>query len=306
MKHIKLIGGLPLYTEGESQGYINLWDFSLANSNNEARVEAVTKVVEVCRGKVAQYPEKLYKQLLTEHNGKAGAAFEFVPLTYTKAEWDALDYGDIVEFTDLNNLTTKRTNLRAALNCQDDDMANLYSKEPAKDFVVVEVKFPYTVGPHILHHKKLSFMCASERHQQLREYYYCEELKDIKEEELQPRWETWNYICNTSSQANWDYWQQKYNIRKELTNKGSHGLMFVKYFLAGWISDPKRWGNFIKVRYSNPAMKELQVIARALLHLLVKHNIATIETLVSWDNAYPDTPRLAERYEAIKDGKELI
>jgi len=296
MNYIKVIEELPLYTEGESKGYIRLWDFSQANSCEAARVAAVTTIVSVCRGKQTLNPEKLYKQLMTEHNGKPGSAFEFIPV---KEYWD---YTSIAQdqhgYEHRGNvLTNARITLESGKHLRD--------QTDNKTFIVFEAKFPYTFGPHLLHHRKFTPMCASERHQQLREYYYCSELQEVWENNRK-NYESWNELCYNMSQYDWDKDQSDYNIRKELTNKGSHGLMFVTYWMCGWLEDPRRFGNLIKIRYKNPAMKEIQILTRALLHLLVKNNLVTIDTLKKWDSFYPKAINLSERFDMIKSGSDLL
>ena len=62
-------------------GAVELWDFSRANLNDEARIEAITKVASVCyhNPKIVG-SEKLYNRLAAESIGLPSSSFEFVPV----------------------------------------------------------------------------------------------------------------------------------------------------------------------------------------------------------------------------------
>ena len=59
-------------------GYVELWDFSRANMNDESRVEAVATVASICYGKPPKDAKKLVERLWTESGGLPSSAFEFV------------------------------------------------------------------------------------------------------------------------------------------------------------------------------------------------------------------------------------
>jgi thymidylate synthase ThyX len=117
-------------------------------------------------------------------------------------------------------------------------------------------------------------MQVSERSQKLREYYYCDDFKEVRSEveanlsdqylERNTPNELWNDLCYDASQRDWDTWQKKYSIRQELTNKSSHGLAYVTMWIAGWSQDSTQWNNFFAVRTKNPSQKEIQELATVM------------------------------------------
>ena len=267
-------------------GYVKMFDFSKANSSEAHRIHAVTMIANVCRGdKGIKDREALYKQLLTEHAGQAGEVFQFVP-TITEAgrmqyriteEHEVLPM-NIARFG-IKEKFKQLCNLRATLN----DGQGWNYNEQVSGFHVFKIKIPMMIVQHILRHGQLSFMQVSERSQKLREYYYCDEFKQILDEvrynfleehkDISDN-ELWNNICYQASQQAWDIWQNGFSIdtgdangskiRQELTNKGSHGLAFVTMWIAGWKQDPTQWDNFFAVRTKNPSQREIQELATVM------------------------------------------
>lgn len=248
MKYIKEVKTTPLW----NSGYCSLYDFSQANSSEEARIEAVTTVANVCRGdKGVKNPKELYQQLLTEHNGKAGSVFEFVPVELTDSYGEQTEkFGtqERVEVFMAGNYTFTYTNLRACIA----DNLNTYNNN-VDGFFVFKVKVPQMIVKHILRHRMLSFQEMSERTNKLREYYYCDELKELHDlyldmDEDSRVYKDWNELCCNLSQRQFDFHQKDKKIRQELLNKGSHGLAYTTLWIAGWKQDPNGYKNMFNVR----------------------------------------------------------
>jgi len=250
MKYIKLIQEQPLWNAGYCQHY----DFSLANSCEESRIEAIIEIAKVCRGdKPIANPEKLYQQLLTEHAGKPGEIFQFIPCIRTEYSPQVVRFGYTNEHNEI------LTNLRA---CLEDGIDYDFDKQ-IKGFHVFKLKIPLMIVPQILRHGQLSFMQQSERHCKLREYYYCEDFKQLHMPDYK-----WNWFCNETAQVRWDEIQHHFDIRQELTNKGSHGLAYTTLWIAGWEKDPSQWKNFFDVRTVNPTQIELQQVAKVMKEMM--------------------------------------
>ena len=98
-------------------GYVEMYDFSTANSRYEKRVEAVQLVASVCyNSKIKEGSDKLFKMLSTESKGLPSSSYEFVPVLITKYEVSynemksCLKFGEVVE-----NGEYVLTNLRALI-----------------------------------------------------------------------------------------------------------------------------------------------------------------------------------------------
>jgi len=286
---MKLLDRIELYNSDSeaSHGYVEIYDpYIPANDATVFNINTtLAKLASVCRGKTIADPDAFAKYLRTEHNGKAGVPFEFIPTVIKNKDG-----------------SVSTANLRATLEGK--HRLLMPTELQRKRFLLFKIKFPYTIAAHVLHHRLFSHLFASERVRKLREYYLPKELQVVWSVNKK-NYESWNDLCYNMSQCNWDEDQLAYKIRAELTNKGSHGLMFTEAYTAGWI-ETQNWGNFFKVRYENPAMPEIQVLSRAMLHIAVRNNFIEESDLLAWDCYYDKTPKMLERYQDIKAGNEMI
>lgn len=74
---------------GDGISYLEHYDFSEANMNDENRLRAITGVASVCYQSSKSFgSESLYNRLLAEAGGLPSSSFEFVPILLTKQEVD--------------------------------------------------------------------------------------------------------------------------------------------------------------------------------------------------------------------------
>lgn len=66
---------------GDSIAFVENWDFSRANINEENRILAITQVASICyQSPKALGSESLYNRLMAESQGLPSSSFEFVPV----------------------------------------------------------------------------------------------------------------------------------------------------------------------------------------------------------------------------------
>ena len=145
---IKLIKEVKLW----NNGYCQMWDFSEANASEANRIEAVTTVANVCRGdKGVKNPKELYQQLLTEHDGKCGSVFEFVPATietggmrYKITEGGVVEPMSVAKHGIKCNFT-QLTNLRSLLEDGMNDYNTMTCNPVARDlYFILETVTEFT------------------------------------------------------------------------------------------------------------------------------------------------------------------
>jgi len=257
---VKLIDKIDIF----DRGYIELWDFSKANSSSASRIEAAAKIAMVCRNlESIKNPLKLYHKLLHEHAGEPSEVIQFIPVmdNVGRKEFD-LEIRDY-RFGDIDSDGKFRTNLRNYVN----PLKVMYC-DSVNGFYVFKLKLPVMSVAHITRHGQLSCNQMSERHVKAREYYMPRELTDVLGKE------DWDSMIYRLSQKDFDCISKSHKIRQELTNKGSHGLAYTKLWVAGWIQDKSTWNNFFNVRLKNQTQFETRTIASAMYQLIRTHDKA--------------------------------
>ena len=76
--------------------FVENWDFSKANLNEENRILAITQVASICyQSPKALGSESLYNRLMAESQGLPSSSFEFVPVLLSWQE--VIDVCNLIE-----------------------------------------------------------------------------------------------------------------------------------------------------------------------------------------------------------------
>ena len=68
---------------GDDIAFVEQWDFSRANLNEENRINAITQVASICyQNPKALNSDSLYNRLMAESMGLPSSSFEFVPVLF--------------------------------------------------------------------------------------------------------------------------------------------------------------------------------------------------------------------------------
>ena len=100
-------------------GFVENWDFSRANLNEENRILAITQVASICyQNPKALGSESLYNRLMAESMGLPSSSFEFVPvlLDYENPKYQEilkLEYSNCKKFGEILDDRYLLTNYRA-------------------------------------------------------------------------------------------------------------------------------------------------------------------------------------------------
>ncbi len=265
-------------------GFVELWDFSEANTSQENREGACAFVSEVCRGKKIVNPKKHYQRLLTEHNGKSSEILQFIPFIDNIGKFEKENDNLFNKYTRFGYIQNAKfyTNLRNVYNndqFEDIPVKELSNnKDDCKDFIVFKLKIPYFLLMHLVRHKRISSYMAenwqSNRSKHEIEYYIENKLKQALESNYSYKIDENSKINNILKMLSFDDFsrlKKKYKFRHELIGKGEMGLRYQTLFFAGWKNDPAVWDNFFGVRTVNPTQKETQELANTMLAMMKKY-----------------------------------
>ncbi len=173
-------------------GFVEQYDFSRANLNEESRVNAVTYVASVCYGNPKAIGSvSLYNHLATENKGLPSSSYEFVPVlidigTHDWRKYSSLSscskYGEMVEGS-----SYLLTNLRALLADVGDHASEFFNTEEeckiiAKHFKVFKSKIDFNTRSQYIRHRvswqELSRRYVSGKRAKL-EFYVSDKLGDV-------------------------------------------------------------------------------------------------------------------------------
>ena len=195
---------------GDNIAKVEQYDFSRANSSDEARTLAITSIAVICTQKFESIgSEKLCTKLLTEAHGIPSSAYGFIPVLLTKEQSTHIvrrkcmgainSFVNIVKFGEvIENEKYILTNLRALVNDigleASKEFYNTDENEIAiikKHFKVFKHKMDMISARQFLRHTTAVWQELSRRYVSGKkvpfEFYICDSMKDVwsKDEQLE-------------------------------------------------------------------------------------------------------------------------
>jgi len=243
MQYIKMV------TEQEilQSGFVQLWDFSLANLNEESRIEAVATVASICYGKPPKDAKKLVKRLSTESGGLPSSAFEFVRSGRTPG----------IEDSFRNN--REQTQSTGELSRQE------ISQEHLSNIATFKIKVPIFIARQLTRHRTFSYQELSRR-------YTDDERVPLEfwapsQHELSPAAVSLfelAYLVQTKIYKS----LRKLDVRSEVARAVLGTGLYTELWMMG---DSRAWQNYFKLRLDPHTQREHRELAKAMKDLLSEH-----------------------------------
>jgi thymidylate synthase (FAD) len=286
--------------------YVENWDFSRANLNNENRIHAITLIASICyQNPKALNSDSLYNRLMAESSGLPSSAFEFVSilLNPNKDEHKILlgnvnsnvrKFGEWIE--DGKYLLT---NYRAVVyDCE--ERCSLFSDEETineikqmylnvfnteeeckiieRNFVVIKnhIDLP-TFGQYVRH--RINWQVVSRRYVSGKkmpfEFYISEKMKDVvsKYDGISRTNDMWEVsVMDLDTQKVIDICLAHYFAALDAGVKPEEARRIIPqaaYTTAWCAMQPKQLENFLKLRLDSHAQKEIRLVAESIEELLL-------------------------------------
>lgn len=269
--------------------YVENWDFSRANMNEQSRIHAITLIASICyQNPKALNSDSLYNRLMAESSGLPSSAFEFVSILL-----DPLKDEHKVLLGNVNSNVRKfgewvedgkylLTNYRAVVyDCEercslftDEETINeikkmylnIFNTEEEceiikKHFVVLKnhIDLP-TFGQYVRH--RINWQVVSRRYVSGKkmpfEFYISEKMKDVTSEA-------------GDTQKILDICLQHYFQALEDGVKPEEARRIIPQaaYTTAWCAlQPKQLENFLKLRLDSHAQKEIRLVAEAVVELI--------------------------------------
>lgn len=268
--------------------YVENWDFSRANMNEQSRIHAITLIASICyQNPKALNSDSLYNRLMAESSGLPSSAFEFVCILL-----DPLKDEHKVLLGNVNSNVRKfgewvedgkylLTNYRAVVyDCEErcslftdketiNEIKNMYlnvfnteeeCKIIKKHFVVLKnhIDLP-TFGQYVRH--RINWQVVSRRYVSGKkmpfEFYVSEKIRK------NPIYDRYIEHLNDSVEI--------YNSLLEDGIKPEEARRIIPQaaYTTAWCAlQPKQLDNFLKLRLDSHAQKEIRLVAEAIVELI--------------------------------------
>jgi thymidylate synthase (FAD) len=296
MEHIRLVGEKKdIY--GDEIGFVQYWDFSRANISKESRIEAITKVASICyQSPKAFGSEVLYNRLKAESIGLPSSSFEFVPVLLdldNPVHRFVFKHKDSVvrKFSEKIDYRYVLTNYRAIVYDYEinrdqydgyDSPENIFNTEEEcniirRHFKVFLFKSDIATRTQAIRHRvnwqELSRRYVSGKKLEF-EYLITDDMKDIK-----VNYATTVPGCDVTQVAMLEISLEDYiklgeafynkaignNVKPQNARRVIPQMMYTQYW--GGFTD-SYYDNFIKLRKTTKAQKEIRILAETMEELV--------------------------------------
>lgn len=277
---------------GDNIAYVQSYDFSTANLNNESRLDVITMVASICYANPkAHGSESLYNRLMAESGGLPSSSFEMVPMLFdyeqlkddvyaltdvTIEDTNMLKYGEKVEdgkylltnfravVYDFENLGI---DLRDHFNTEDE------CKIIAKHFKVFKIKVDMpTFGQAVRH--RINWQVLSRRYVSGSRvpfsFYIAEQMKDIT------TYNTSSYELKTKDVINICLEHYQAALDAGVKPQVARGIIPQCAYTEAWCAfQPRQFDSFINLRTDIHAQPEIRLLANEMKDMPTYFNTYT-------------------------------
>ena len=274
---------------GDEIAYVESYDFSKANLNDESRLDVITLIASICyQNPKAHGSESLYNRLMAESSGLPSSSFEFVPMLFNYEEIsnaylissdimiensNAIKFGQKIEENGIEYLLT---NFRAIVYDFEEysiDLRDHFNTEAeceiiAKYFKVFKMKVDMpTFGQAVRH--RINWQVLSRRYVSGSRvpfsFYIADQMKNIKSyysidtSETQLDTQDIIYICLEHYKA---------ALAAGVKPQVARGIIPQCAYTEAWCAfQPKQFDSFINLRTDSHAQHEIRLLSNAMRDL---------------------------------------
>lgn len=270
--------------------YVEQWDFSRANLNEENRINAITQVASICyQNPKALNSESLYNRLMAESIGLPSSSFEFVPVLFKVQDLVLSDKGrsipSIFKFGELIQIDENNyakdvllTNYRALVydvenGVLDKSYLNYFNTEEdceiiKQHFKVFNYKVDLPTRSQMVRHR-CSWQELSRRYVSGErvpfEFYVSEKMKGIQSEFLDTSW-----AIDTDTLITQCLNHYKQALSKGVKPQEARKIIPQAAYTQIWGAYlPTQYSNFMKLRDDEKhAQWEIAQVAKAMKELV--------------------------------------
>ena len=269
--------------------YVEQWDFSRANLNEESRINAITQVASICyQNPKALNSESLYNRLMAESIGLPSSSFEFVPVLFRVEDLVLSDegrsipsifkFGEIIQIDEDNYNDVLLTNYRALVydvenGVLDKSYLNYFNTEEdceiiKQHFKVFNYKVDLPTRSQMVRHR-CSWQELSRRYVSGErvpfDFYVSEKMKGIQSEILDTSW-----TIGTDSLIEQCIRHYQSALKQGVKPQEARRIIPQAAYTQIWGAYlPTQYSNFMKLRDDDKhAQWEIAQVAKAMKELV--------------------------------------
>ena len=278
---------------GDNIAYVESYDFSKANLNNESRLDVITMVASICYANPkAHGSESLYNRLMAESGGLPSSSFEMVPMlfNYEQIKDDVYALTDVtIEDTNMLKYGEKvedgkylLTNFRAVVYDFENlgiDLRDHFNTEAecqiiAKHFKVFKMKVDMpTFGQAVRH--RINWQVLSRRYVSGSRvpfsFYIADKMKDIRSfPSLIPVEDGYAKPVDIDTEDVIAICLEHYKaaLAAGVKPQVARGIIPQCAYTEAWCAfQPKQFDSFINLRTDTHAQPEIRLLANAMRDL---------------------------------------
>lgn len=254
-------------------GFVEYWDFSLANTSYESRVYFISKVASICY----QSPKSLgsislFNRLQAESHGLPSSSYEFIPVLLTNKQFQSGDFKHCWKFGEQLDSNYLLTNLRALIeDVGPDESLNYLNNDPAEIQIIrdnfkvflfnVDLSTRAQMVRHRINWQELSRRYVSGKKSPF-SFYISKKMEDINVDFRGAPLYTAEYIelgINLYNKA------LDRGVKPEEARRILPQAMMTQIWGA---FQPNQLGSYFALRLDSHAQREIRMVAEAMQELI--------------------------------------
>ena len=263
-------------------GFVEYWDFSLANTSYESRVYFISKVASICyQSPKALGSISLFNRLQAESHGLPSSSYEFIPVLLTNEQFQAGNFKHCWKFGEQLDSNYLLTNLRALIeDVGPDESLNYLNTDPAEiqiirdNFKVFLFNVDLSTRAQMVRHR-VSWQELSRRYVSGKKvpfsFYVSNKMDDITSSFTFTNTANHSFSLDYTTQNLIDACVNHYNAAIDAGVKPEEARRILPQAMMTQIwgaFQPNQLSSYFALRLDSHAQKEIRMVSEAMQELI--------------------------------------
>lgn len=263
-------------------GFVEYWDFSLANTSYESRVYFISKVASICyQSPKALGSISLFNRLQAESAGLPSSSYEFIPVLLTNEQAQSGDFQHCCKFGEYLDSNYLLANLRALIqDVGPDETMNYLNTDPVELQIIrdnfkvflfnVDLSTRAQMVRHRINWQELSRRYVSGKKSPF-SFYVSSKLGNVTSSFTFTNADNHSFSLDYTTQNLIDACVNHYNAAIESGVKPEEARRILPQAMMTQIwgaFQPNQLESYFKLRLDKTAQKEIRMVSEAMQELI--------------------------------------